>query len=123
MTGVHALALFSFLVLGCSSSDDCDDIKSRAKALVAEFAACDPGQRCVVVDLGKVVENGCLGDFQCFTALAEGSDLDDLSRRARALEAEFAGCGECSMPECANLERWTAFCDEGQRRCRLRAPD
>ncbi len=123
MTRIHALALFSFLFLGCSSIEDCDDVKSRARTLVAEYARCDAGQKCVVVDLGPLVENACLGDFQCFTALAEGSDLDELAPRARVLEQEFARCGECSMSDCSNPERWTAFCDEAQRRCRLRPPE
>jgi hypothetical protein len=123
MMGFHAMLLFSCLALGCSSIEDCDDIKSRARALVAEFAACDAGRSCVVVDLGRVVENACLGDFQCFTALAEGSDLDELSRRARALEQEFARCGECAKSECARPEGWTAFCDVAQSRCLLRVPE
>jgi hypothetical protein len=120
MTGFHTLALTAFLVLGCSSTDECGDVKSQARALVEEFAACDGGKTCVVVDLEPVVESACLGDFQCFTALAEGSDLAEFSRRARALETEFVACGECATAECSTPERWTAFCDEGER-CRLRA--
>ncbi len=119
MTGLHTLALLSFLFLGCSSTDDCDDVKSRARALVDEFAVCDAAQKCVVVELGPLVEDACFGDFQCFSALAEGSDLDDFSRRARALEAEFTSCRECSMPECARREKLTAFCDEARHRCQL----
>jgi hypothetical protein len=118
-----AIALLSLLGWGCSTREDCADVKSRAKALVAEFAACDSGRSCLVVDLGAVVGNSCLGDFQCFAALAEGSDPAELSRRARSLEQEYASCGECAMPECSNREGWTAFCDEALGRCRLRAPD
>src|SRR5262245_30757035 len=120
MTGLHTLAIASFLLLGCSSADDCDEVESRARMLVDEFAQCDTGESCVVVDLGTLVENACLGGFQCFAALAEGSDLQDFSGRAGALETEFATCGKCSTAECANRDRLEAFCDTGQRRCRLR---
>ncbi|MGH9320708.1 MAG: hypothetical protein ACRD21_10105 [Vicinamibacteria bacterium] len=125
MTGFFALALALFSLLGpaCSTGEDCDDIKKRAGALVAEFAACDAGESCVVVDLGPVVGNACLGDFQCFAALAGESDLSEFSRRARTLEQEFARCEECAMADCSNPEGWTASCDEAQGGCRLRAPE
>jgi hypothetical protein len=121
MRGFHTLAIASFFLIGCSSADDCEDLKARATALVDEFAACDSGRSCVVLDLATVVENACLGSFQCFAALAEGSDMADFSRRARALEMEFAACGECATADCANRDTLEAFCDTEQRRCRLRS--
>jgi hypothetical protein len=126
MIGWHALTVaLPVLAMACSSSQsqDCDDIKSRAGALVAEFAACESGENCVLVDLGPLVENACLGAFQCFTAFAEERDLEEFSRRARALEQEFSRCGECAMADCSNPEGWAAYCDQEQGRCRLRAPE
>ena len=123
MTGFHTFVIASFLLLGCSSTDDCEDVKSSARILVDEFAACDAGTSCVVVDLATLVENACLGSFQCFAAFAEGSDLEGFARRAGALEMEFAACGECATAECSNRGRLEAFCDTEQRKCRLRAPE
>jgi hypothetical protein len=125
MTGFPAFTvlLFSAAALACSSRQDCDEIESAAGALVNEFAACEPAERCILVDLGSLVPNACLGAFQCSAAFAEGSSLEEFSRRARALEQEFSRCGKCAMADCANTDEWTAYCDHEQGRCRLRAPE
>jgi len=112
--------LASFLWLGCAQADECQETKTKAASLVAEFAACGGDDRCVVVDLAPVVENPCLGAFQCFAAFTEGVDLEEFSRRARELEREFSSCRECAIAECATPESLTAVCDPTSRRCKLR---
>lgn len=113
--------LASFLFPGCADAEECREIKREAALLRAEFEACDGDDRCVVVDLGSMVENACLGEFQCVAAFAEDRDVQEFSRRARELEQDFSSCRECAKAECSRPDRWTAYCDAAERKCQLRA--
>ncbi|WP_373048074.1 hypothetical protein [Vulgatibacter sp.] len=113
-----ALAAGGLLLLGCDS--DCESLEEEAAALRDEYAICEPGDECVVVEpLGIPGESTCLDPLRCGHAVNASRDLDAFHAEARRLSEEFEDCPDCEYGGCPHFVANAARCDEVQRRCVL----
>jgi hypothetical protein len=115
----HGVVL-SGALLALGACTDCDQIKSEAQALRAEYERCSDGDACQVVNLYEEAGYGnCLAAFQCSAVFRTGADLAEFRRRARSLVDQFDSCSECTSAKCMLLTGLETRCNETNGRCEV----
>jgi hypothetical protein len=102
--------------IGCRP--DCEDAEADARALIAEMAACNPGDTCVAANLYDLAgENNCTVAFQCFAPIRQGVDVEAFKPRARAIADRKKSCGSCAIAGCVDPSQLQPTCNPQTRRC------
>jgi hypothetical protein len=97
----------------------CRDIQGEAAELRTAFSRCKAGDRCVVVDLSKLLTSRCLGDLQCSVGMPEIASQQDFARQAKAIDADYENCTECAQASCVAASALEAKCNEATGACEL----
>lgn len=96
----------------------CDDIKAQAQGHHDKFAACGPGDSCVLVEGAD--PNDCTGTFVCATAINAEQDQEAYRQRAQEIADSFRQfCQECAMPGCISPDELIASCNTETGLCEL----
>lgn len=104
----------------------CASLRNRARDLIARHGSCELDTQCDTFTAAEAnIADTCLGAFECYVPLREGTDLEAFARRARQLDALYveAGCS-CPVAMCTDPDRTLSVCEAGT--CRLdvaTAPD